>query len=99
VAEAIPFAELTGGSHERLYALKGEIVSRGVRAVLGVEMPVSAKRRFQHGAVAAGRASRLFPQTEARYRRHFEALHASLFAAAEGAPNAAGDGSLRTASV
>ena len=29
VAEAIPFAELTDGSHERLYALKGEIVARG----------------------------------------------------------------------
>src|SRR5206468_4338032 len=35
VAEAIPFAELTQGSHERLYALKGEIVSRGVKRVLG----------------------------------------------------------------
>ena len=32
VAEAIPFAELTEGSHERLYALKGEIVARGVRS-------------------------------------------------------------------
>ncbi|MEO8563971.1 MAG: asparagine synthase-related protein, partial [bacterium] len=49
VAEAIPFADLTLGSHERLYALKGEIVSRGVRAVLGLEMPVFPKRRFQHG--------------------------------------------------
>ena len=35
VAEAVPFAELTRGSHERLYALKGEIVRRGIRAVLG----------------------------------------------------------------
>ena len=72
VAEAIPFAELTAGSHERLYALKGEIVARGVRSVLGLEMPVFAKRRFQHGSVAAGQASRLFPQNEARYRRHFD---------------------------
>src|SRR6266436_3591460 len=40
VAEAIPFAELTEGSHERLYALKGEIVARGIRAVLGLNMPV-----------------------------------------------------------
>ena len=39
VAEAIPFAELTQGSSERLYALKGEVVARGVRAVLGIEMP------------------------------------------------------------
>ncbi len=75
VAEAIPFADLTQGSTERLYALKGEVVSRGIRAVLGVEMPVFLKRRFQHGSVAAGEAERLFPQNEARYRRQFEALH------------------------
>jgi asparagine synthase (glutamine-hydrolysing) len=76
IAEAIPFAELTGGSHERLYALKGEIVSRGVRAVLGCEMPVYPKRRFQHGSSAAEAAARLFTADEARYRRHFHALHA-----------------------
>jgi asparagine synthase (glutamine-hydrolysing) len=78
VAEAIPFAELTTGSHERLYALKGEIVSRGLRSVLGLEMPVFPKRRFQHGAVAAGQAVRLFPQNEARYRRHYQMLHAAV---------------------
>src|SRR5258707_14257947 len=39
VAEAIPFAELTHGSHERFYALRGEIVSRGIRSVVGVERP------------------------------------------------------------
>jgi len=76
VAEAIPFAELTEGSHERLYALKGEIVARGIRSVLGLEMPVFPKRRFQHGSVSATQAARLFPQDEARYRRHFEMLHA-----------------------
>jgi len=76
VAEAIPFAELTQGSHERLYALKGEIVARGIRSVLGLEMPVFPKRRFQHGSVSATQAARLFPQDEARYRRHFEMLHA-----------------------
>jgi asparagine synthase (glutamine-hydrolysing) len=78
VAEAIPFAELTEGSHERLYALKGEIVSRGVRSVLGLEMPVFPKRRFQHGSVSATEAARVFPQDEARYRRHFETLHAAI---------------------
>jgi asparagine synthase (glutamine-hydrolysing) len=78
VAEAIPFAELTQGSHERLYALKGEIVSRGVRSVLGLEMPVFPKRRFQHGSVADGEADRLFPRDEARYRRHFQTLHAAI---------------------
>ena len=61
VAEAIPFAELTNGSHERLYALKGEIVARGVRSVLGLEMPIFAKRRFQHGSAAADRKTQLFP--------------------------------------
>lgn len=81
VAEAIPFAELTAGSHERLYALKGEIVGRGVRSVLGVEMPLFPKRRFQHGAVAEADVARLFSTDEARYRRHYEARH--------GAPSAA----------
>ena len=76
VAEAVPFAALTEGSHERLYALKGEIVSRGVLAVLGLEMPVFPKRRFQEGAVSAREVSRLFPRDEARYRSHFETLHA-----------------------
>jgi asparagine synthase (glutamine-hydrolysing) len=76
VAEAVPFAELTCGSHERLYALKGEIVSRGVRAVLGYEMPIYPKRRFQHGSAAPATAARLFTEDEARYRRHFHALHA-----------------------
>jgi asparagine synthase (glutamine-hydrolysing) len=78
VAEAIPFAELTGGSHERLYALKGEIVARGLRAVLGLEMPVFPKRRFQHGSVSPNQVARLFPENEARYRRHFEKLYAAV---------------------
>lgn len=77
VAEAIPFAELTKGSHERLYALKGEIVARGIRSVLGLEMPIFPKRRFQHGSVSATKAARLFPQDEAGYRGHFETLHAA----------------------
>ena len=69
VAEAIPFAELTHGSHDRLYALKGEIVRRGVAQVLGSDMPVYAKRRFQDGVAA------VFASDEGRYRRHFLALH------------------------
>ena len=76
VAEGIPFAQLTEGSHEKLYALKGEIVSRGIRSVLGIEMPVFPKRRFQHGSVSEAEVGRLFPQNETRYRRHFEKLHA-----------------------
>jgi asparagine synthase (glutamine-hydrolysing) len=78
VAESMPFAALTDGSHERLYALKGEIVSRGVRSVLGLEMPVFPKRRFQHGSVASDQVARLFPENEARYRSHFQTLHAAV---------------------
>jgi asparagine synthase (glutamine-hydrolysing) len=74
-AEAIPFAELTRGDHERLYALKGEIVSRGVRALTGLTMPVFPKRRFQHGALPAGELSRRFPFVEADYRMHFLSLY------------------------
>jgi asparagine synthase (glutamine-hydrolysing) len=78
VAEAIPFPELTEGSHERLYALKGEIVSRGIRSVLGLDMPIFPKRRFQHGSVSAKNTDRLFPQNETHYRRHFEMLHTAV---------------------
>jgi len=69
VAEAIPFAQLTEGSHERLYALKGEIIGRGIEAVLGIEMPIYPKRRFQDGV------PHTFPQDEGRYRQHFHALY------------------------
>ena len=78
VSEAIAFAELTEGSHERLYALKGEIVSRGISSVLGLEMPIFPKRRFQHGSVSATQAARMFPLNETRYRRHFETLQAAV---------------------
>jgi asparagine synthase (glutamine-hydrolysing) len=77
VAEAIPFAALAQGSTDRLYALKGEIVSRGLRAVLEVDMPVFPKRRFQHGSVSADAVTKLFPRNEAHYRRHFQTLHAA----------------------
>ncbi len=77
VAESIPFADLTEGSHQRLYSLKGEIVARGVRSVLGLEMPIFSKRRFQHGSVAPAQVKRSFVHNEAQYRRHFHALHAA----------------------
>jgi asparagine synthase (glutamine-hydrolysing) len=70
-AEAIPFAELAQGSLERLYALKGAVVSRGVRAVLGLEMPVFPKRRFQEGATGAALARALFAAGEAAHRGTF----------------------------
>ncbi|HMB55349.1 MAG TPA: asparagine synthase-related protein [Thermoanaerobaculia bacterium] len=70
-AEAIPFAELTGGSHERLYALKGEIVGRGVEAVTGLELPLFPKRRFQHGAGPQSWFEERFGVDPSRYRQHF----------------------------
>ena len=76
VAEAIPFKALTDGSHERLYALKGEVVRRGMKHHLGIDMPVFPKRRFQHGAVPEAHAAR-FDVPRHRYRRHFLGLYAS----------------------
>jgi asparagine synthase (glutamine-hydrolysing) len=71
VAEGIPFALLTESSVDKLYALKGEIVSRGVKAVTGLDMPVFPKRRFQHGALPADRLRQRLPGREAEFRRQF----------------------------
>ena len=71
VAEAIPFAQLTQGSTERLYALKGEVVREGIKAVTGFDLPVFPKRRFQVGTVAPDVGNRLFSGDEDLYRSHF----------------------------
>jgi asparagine synthase (glutamine-hydrolysing) len=76
VAEGIPFAGLTEMSVEKLYQLKGEIVSRGVKAVTGFDMPVFPKRRFQHGALPKEELRRLLPAQEAVYRRQLWAIYA-----------------------
>ena len=70
VAEGIPFVALTDWRHDRLYALKGEIVSRGVAAVTGMRMPVFEKRRFQDGAPGPG-AARTWRADESAYRAEF----------------------------
>ncbi len=75
VSEAIPFAELTQGSHEKLYALKGDLLSRGVHQVLGRELPAFPKRRFQHGAMSANSFQRHFAADDSQYRNHFLSLH------------------------
>ncbi len=75
VAESIPFETLTGMSVEKLYALKGEIVARGVKAITGLEMPVFAKRRFQHGAVSVERLRQRTSGQESEYRKQFLALY------------------------
>lgn len=69
VAEGIPFIELTDWDHSRLYALKGEIVRRGVEAITGLTMPIFEKRRFQRGVVDAAQFEQLFQHSEADYRR------------------------------
>jgi asparagine synthase (glutamine-hydrolysing) len=75
VAEAIPFKTLTEYDHEKLYALKGEVVARGVKAVTGLEMPAFPKRRFQHGALPEGNLKQHLPQREIEYRRAFQAIY------------------------
>ncbi len=77
VAEGIPFAALTRYDVPALYALKGEIVGRGVKAVTGFDMPVFPKRRFQHGAMPAGAMRARLGGTEQAYRRAFHGLYAS----------------------
>lgn len=76
VAEGIPFTMLTEYDTDRLYRLKGEIVSRGVRAITGMTMPVFPKRRFQHGAVSEERMRGHLSGGEAKYRRQFLAQYA-----------------------
>ena len=74
VTERIPFVELTEWDHDRLYALKGQIVACGVKAVTGVTMPVHEKRRFQHGAIDAARFDDRFPTSPTVYRQTFNAV-------------------------
>ena len=78
VAEAIPFDALTGGSTDTLYALKGEVVRRGMRSLLGVDFPVFEKRRFQHGAVDEAVFQDRVATPPDRYRTHFSSLHGAV---------------------
>jgi len=54
-AVAIPFEQVLNGREERLSTLKRDVVSAGIRAVLGIDMPRNDKRRFQDGAAATSR--------------------------------------------
>ena len=77
VAEAIPFDALTRGDVARLYALKGEVLSRGVLAVTGMRMPAYPKRRFQHGAASpAAVGATLLGPSEAAYRAQWLSQYA-----------------------
>jgi len=75
VAEGIPFIDLTEYNIERLYELKGEIVSRGIAKLTGMQMPVYPKRRFQHGALPEEALRSSLPFKEAEYRRQFLSLY------------------------
>ncbi len=71
ISEGIPFIEMTGWDHNKLYDLKGQVVSAGVKAVTGMDMPVFPKRRFQHGAASRQAFKQLFPARELDYRKVF----------------------------
>ena len=75
VAEGIPFIELTDWDHEKLYALKGDIVRKGVHSLTGFEMPIFEKRRFQNGAAEQAVFESMFPRHEAEYRRAFQEIY------------------------
>jgi len=75
VAEGIPFIELTDWQHEKLYDLKGAIVSAGINAVTGMDMPVFPKRRFQHGAADHETFSDRFEENAVTYRKFFNAMY------------------------
>ena len=78
VSEGIPYISLTDWDEKELYALKGEIVKRGIKAVTGYDMPVFPKRRFQHGVLPETEDTfeQLFPEHEISYRKYFASLYA-----------------------
>jgi asparagine synthase (glutamine-hydrolysing) len=59
-----------------LYALKGEVVRRGVKAITGMDMPVFPKRRFQHGAASADAMRQRLGLSERDCRQRFERMYA-----------------------
>ena len=75
VSEGIPFIQLTDWNHEELYALKGQIVRRGVKAITGMNMPVYPKRRMQHGSVGENKFSEIFPENETVYRDYYRSIY------------------------
>ena len=77
IAEAIPlFTDLTERRHDKLYHLKGEIVSAGVKMIAGMDIPVYPKRRFQLGAVKREVFDSKFPVNPHEYRKYFNEIYA-----------------------
>jgi asparagine synthase (glutamine-hydrolysing) len=75
ISEGIPYIDMTSWDHQKLYDLKGQIVSYGIKAVTGMDMPVFQKRRFQHGAASRGAFDKLFPLKEMTYRKEFLSIY------------------------
>ncbi|MBA4410098.1 MAG: asparagine synthase [Odoribacter sp.] len=71
ISEGIPYIDLTNWDHQKLYDLKGQFVSQGVKAITGMDMPVFPKRRFQHGAASEKSFKKHFPEREITYRKEF----------------------------
>ncbi|MDA1093531.1 MAG: asparagine synthase-related protein [Acidobacteria bacterium] len=78
IAESIPFHALSEGSTAALYALKGEVVRRGIRTRFGLDFPVFEKRRFQQGAVDDDAFRGHFGGPPERYRAHFHSLYGEV---------------------
>jgi len=75
IAEGIPFIELSGWDHEKLYELKGNIVAAGVKAVTGLTMAVFTKKRFQHGVAKNGTPGAFYPTLDSEYKKAFNAMY------------------------
>ena len=75
ISEGIPYIDMTNWDHQKLYDLKGQLVSQGIKALTGMEMPVFPKRRFQHGATSPRNFNRLFPVKEMTYRKEFFSIY------------------------
>lgn len=75
ISEGIPYIDLTNWDHQKLYELKGQIVSLGIKAVTGMDMPVFPKRRFQHGAASSKAFCTHFPDKEIVYRKEFLSIY------------------------
>ena len=71
ISEGIPYIDMTNWDHQKLYDMKGQFVSKGVKAVTGMDMPVFPKRRFQHGAASDKAFKKHFPEKEITYRKEF----------------------------
>lgn len=75
VAEGIPFIDLTEYDHEKLYSLKGAVAAAGAKSVLGFDMPVFPKRRFQHGATPLDKLREKITDNELELRRRYQAIY------------------------